>query len=196
LLYKVTKFFNSFQKICFRLRGMPNALFGLINISYYRLLGMGVGKSTMISKVVVNWPHQVTIGRGCAFEEGVCFTFSDVWKPGPNIKIGDFCFLGRGCEFNIRMGIEVGDHSLIAAGCRFIDHDHGLNRDELMCLQLGREAPIVIGSNVWIGANAIILRGVTIHSGAVVGAGAVVTKSIPANEIWGGVPARKIALRA
>lgn len=183
------------QRMVFRFRALISEIYGLLNAGFYSLLGMEIGSGAVISTVVVNWPHQVTIGRGCVLEAGVCFTFSDAWKPGPNIKIGDSCFLGRGCEFNIRMGIEVGKHSLIAAGCRFIDHDHGLSCDELMCLQLGREAPIVIGSNVWIGANVVVLRGVTIHSGAVIGAGSVVTKSVPSNEVWAGVPARKIAHR-
>ncbi len=55
--------------------------------------------------------------------------------------------------------------------------------------------PPVIEDGVWIGARAVILRGVRISSGAVVAAGAVVTKDIPANEIWGGVPARFIRKR-
>lgn len=49
-----------------------------------------------------------------------------------------------------------------------------------------------IGKNVWIGANAVILRGVSIGEGAIVAAGAVVNHDIPSHEIWGGVPAKKI----
>ena len=51
-------------------------------------------------------------------------------------------------------------------------------------------APIVVKDNVWIGAHATILAGVTIGENAVVAAGAVVTKDVPANTIVGGVPAR------
>jgi acetyltransferase-like isoleucine patch superfamily enzyme len=53
-------------------------------------------------------------------------------------------------------------------------------------------ASIVIGQNVWIGAHATILPGVTIGDGAIVAAGAVVTKDVPGNTIAGGVPARFI----
>ena len=53
-------------------------------------------------------------------------------------------------------------------------------------------APVVIGKNVWIGANSTILPGVTIHDGAIIAAGAVVTKDVPENMIVGGVPARVI----
>jgi len=48
------------------------------------------------------------------------------------------------------------------------------------------------GNNVWIGANTVILRGVSIGDGAVIAAGAVVNHDVPSYEIWGGVPARKI----
>ena len=52
--------------------------------------------------------------------------------------------------------------------------------------------PIVIGNDVWIGANAVILPGVTIGNHSVVAAGAVVTKDVPANTMVGGVPAKFI----
>lgn len=55
-----------------------------------------------------------------------------------------------------------------------------------------KSAPIVIGDDVFIGANAIILKGVTIGNRAIVGAGSVVTKDIPAAEIWAGNPAKFI----
>lgn len=56
------------------------------------------------------------------------------------------------------------------------------------------QAPI-IQDGVWVGANVVILRGVHIGSGAIIAAGAVVTKNVPPNEIWGGVPARFLKSR-
>jgi len=53
-------------------------------------------------------------------------------------------------------------------------------------------APVHIGRDVWIGANAVILPGVTIGDGAVIAAGAVVTKDVPENTVAGGVPAKVI----
>lgn len=57
---------------------------------------------------------------------------------------------------------------------------------------LGGVAPVTIGNNVFIGMNAIILKGVTIGNNVIIGAGSVVTRDIPSNEVWGGNPARKI----
>jgi acetyltransferase-like isoleucine patch superfamily enzyme len=70
--------------------------------------------------------------------------------------------------------------------------------DSLDCpmnLQGDTFLPVIVGDDVWIGANAIILPGVTIERGAVIAAGAVVTKDVAAYGIVGGVPARPIGSR-
>jgi acetyltransferase-like isoleucine patch superfamily enzyme len=135
------------------------------------------------------------LGENCCLEPGIYFKFDWYWKPGPNIVIGDRVFIGRNVELNIQGRIEIGNDCLIASGCVFIDHDHGMDLNEPMRVQPQKSYPILIGHNVWIGANAVILKGVNIREGAVVGAGSIVTKSIPANEIWCGNPARKIGER-
>jgi acetyltransferase-like isoleucine patch superfamily enzyme len=59
----------------------------------------------------------------------------------------------------------------------------------------GRFAEVIIGNDVWIGANAVILKGVTIGDGAVVGAGAVVTSDVPPGAVVAGNPAKVIKMR-
>ena len=76
----------------------------------------------------------------------------------------------------------MGNDSLIGSGTKFIDHDHGIQLGQLMRKQSGPEAAIVIGADVWVGDNVIVLKGVTIGDGAIVGAGAVVTKSVGSLE--------------
>jgi acetyltransferase-like isoleucine patch superfamily enzyme len=163
---------------------------------WLRFCGAKIGKQTYIPKLTITWPHQVHIGSQCRLEPDIFFKFDGIWSPGPSIIIGDDVFIGRGCEFNIRKSIHIGDHALIGSGAKFIDHDHGIQPGQLIREQDGLEAPIVIGSDVWIGDNVIILKGVTIGNGAVIGAAAVVTKNIPAFDIWTGVPARKMGSRA
>lgn len=162
---------------------------------YYRIHGMKIGKSVSFFRLHTTWPHQVSIGNSCVLEHDVYFKFDGIWKPGFSIKLGDNIFIGAGTEFNIRKYIEIGKNTLIASGCRFIDHDHGTHRGFLMREQQCPEKGIIIGEDVWIGANAVILKGVCIGEGAVVAAGAVVNRSIPPYEIWGGVPAKKIGER-
>ena len=58
--------------------------------------------------------------------------------------------------------------------------------------QIKKKSPVIINNNVFIGAHSIILKGVTIGENSIIGACSLVTNDIPANEIWGGNPARRI----
>jgi len=128
-------------------------------------------------------------------EPDIYFKFDGIWAPGPSIVIEDEVFLGRACEFNIRKGITIGKGSAIASGCKFIDHDHGIIAGQLMRTQEGPEQAIIIGNDVWTGANCVVLKGVFMGNGCILAAGAVLTKSTGENEIWAGVPAKKIGMR-
>ena len=160
-----------------------------------RAKGAKIGRRTNVPRIKVTWPHQMIIGDACVLQEDIFFNFDHYWVPGPSIIIGNRVFIGRGVEFNIRDRVEVGDDTMIASGVKIIDHDHGTGIDKPMRIQGMISAPISISQDVWIGANAIILKGVHLGRGCVVAAGAVVTKSIPEMEIWGGVPSKKIGER-
>ncbi len=88
--------------------------------------------------------------------------------------------------------ITLGNNVYITAGTKFITHDGGtlLFRDRVPDLEITK--PIVVGNNVYIGNNVIILPGVTIGNNVIIGAGAVVSKDIPDNSVAVGVPARVI----
>jgi maltose O-acetyltransferase len=51
---------------------------------------------------------------------------------------------------------------------------------------------VTVGNNVWVGANCVLLPGITIGDNSLIAAGSVVSRDVPPNEIWGGVPARKL----
>lgn len=81
--------------------------------------------------------------------------------------------------------ITIGDGVAIAKGVTIRDSDaHSINGNPQI------SAPIVIGNHVWIGTDAIILKGVTIGDGSVIAAGAVVTRDVPPKTLVAGVPAR------
>ncbi len=168
---------------------------GILRNTYYRMQGMNIGKDTYLPKIFVTWPHKVSIGRNCTLEHHIYLKYDGGYTHGSAILICDHVFIGTGCEFNIKKEIIIGDNALIASGCRFVDHDHGMRKNVLMSKQKGIEESIVIGADVWIGCNAVLLKGVRIGDGAIVAAGAVVNKSIPPYEIWGGIPAKKIGER-
>lgn len=91
--------------------------------------------------------------------------------------------------------ITIGDHVGISRGVRFITHDGGLFVVRALYEDL-RDADImgriVVGNNVFIGADTIIMPGVTIGNNCIIGCGAVVTRDIPDNSVAVGVPARVI----
>lgn len=108
---------------------------------------------------------------------------------GKNITIGNHVFFNSGCNFQDQGGITIDDGALIGHNVVLATLNHCMIPEQRANLE---PAPIHIGKNVWIGANAIVLPGVTIGDGAVIAAGAIVTKDVPANTIVGGVLAKKI----
>ncbi len=108
---------------------------------------------------------------------------------GKNITIGKNVFINSGCRFQDQGGITIGDGALIGHNVVLATLNHDFSPKKRSTLH---PAPIVIGKNVWIGANATVVPGVTIGNGAIIAAGAVVTKNVPENVVAGGVPAKII----
>ncbi|NLT25593.1 MAG: HAD-IA family hydrolase [Microbacteriaceae bacterium] len=110
---------------------------------------------------------------------------------GTNIRIGDGVFMNFGCVLLDVAPITIGDRVLLGPGVQLCTPGHPLDAaSRAGGLEFGR--PIVIGDDVWLGAGAIVLGGVTIGAGTVVGAGAVVTRDLPAGAIAVGNPARVV----
>lgn len=118
----------------------------------------------------------VEMGEGSYINSGTIFS----------AKIGRFCSIG----YNVMIGPTEHETNQITTSP---------SKAKLLGLPAGYTDKItpkpILEDEVWIGAGVIILRGVVIGANSIVGAGAVVTKNIPPNEIWGGVPARFIKKR-
>lgn len=109
---------------------------------------------------------------------------------GAEINIGNNVGLS-GCTICATTRVTIGDDTLIGTGAIVTDSDlHPVNPLERLKGGGGKSAPVTIGRNVFVGARAIILKGVTIGDGATIGAGAVVTHSVPANSLAVGNPAK------
>ena len=106
---------------------------------------------------------------------------------GKNISLGNHVFINAGCKFQDQGGIVIGDGSFIGHNTVLATLDHDLDPEKRHILH---PAPIHIGSRVWIGANVVVTKGVTIGDNSVIAAGAVVTHDIPPNVIAAGVPAK------
>lgn len=114
--------------------------------------------------------------------------------PGAQLLIGDGVGIS-GAILHAMRRIEIGEAVMIGAGASVFDHDfHPLDAADRRRGDDSRLgiAPVAIGPDVWLGAGAMVLKGVTIGRGAVVGAGAVVTRDVPAWTIVAGVPSRVV----
>lgn len=98
------------------------------------------------------------------------------------IIIGKHSYINRNCNIVSQEKIEIGENSTIGPNVCIYDHDHNYNRLEEKTSFTSKG--IVIGKNVWIGANAIILKGVTIKDNSVISAGAIVTSDVEENMIY------------
>ena len=108
---------------------------------------------------------------------------------GRHIKLGKNIFINHACTFLDLGGITIEDDVQIGPKVSLITENHSVDPSQRKHLDL---ASILIKRNVWIGAGATILPGVTIGENSVVAAGAVVNRDVPANTIVGGIPARTL----
>jgi acetyltransferase-like isoleucine patch superfamily enzyme len=144
--------------------------------------------------------EHICIGRRSLIE-GELFVFAH----GGRISIGESCFIGPGSRVWSAGSIEIGNRVLISHNVNIFDSlTHPLSprlrhaqfqeiasTGHPKSIELAEE-PVNIGDDVWIGAGATILKGVSIGACAIVGACAVVTRDVPAATIVAGNPAKSI----
>jgi acetyltransferase-like isoleucine patch superfamily enzyme len=112
------------------------------------------------------------------------------------VIIGAKTVLGQECTISAYERVRIGEQCVIADRAMFIDFDHGIVEVERpIRLQGIYKRDVDVGSNVWIGYGACILRGVKVGDNAVIGTNAVVAADVPANAVVGGVPAKLIRMR-
>jgi maltose O-acetyltransferase len=135
---------------------------------FYSIYFKKVGKNVIISPhVYFEVPEKIEIGNNCAFNR-------DCWvSGGGSLVIHDDVIIGP------KVIIHSANHNFSNSNIPIRLQGHSFKR-------------VIIKQNVWIGAGAIILPGVTINENCIIGAGAVVTKDIPPNSMAVGCPARVI----
>ena len=102
---------------------------------------------------------------------------------GGTLTIGDKCFFNTQVSVTCLERIEIGDRCQIANNVVIVDQDH----DHQAGWGSYRTSPVIIGNDVWIGANAVILRGSEIGDGAVIAAGAVVRGKVEPHSLYLGI---------
>ena len=131
-------------------------------------------------KLIISPNSEVIIGKNVRFFSNCQFeSFS-----GSHVYIGDNVYFNNNCSLIVRDRVTIGEDTIISQNVVIRDSDvHKIEGKAF-------HSPINIGRHVWIGTNAIILKGVTIGDGAVIAAGSLVTKDVLPNTCVGGNPAR------
>jgi acetyltransferase-like isoleucine patch superfamily enzyme len=152
--------------------------------------------------------------------EGVCFICPGVKLeigPSATLRVGRWAWIGHGSKIRVHEGevsigaktvmgqectisayqrVVIGRECIVADRVMLIDFDHGVVEVERpIRLQGIYKRDVRVGSNVWIGYGACLLRGVSVGSNSVIGTSAVVTRDVPENAVVGGVPARVLRMR-
>jgi acetyltransferase-like isoleucine patch superfamily enzyme len=140
----------------------------------------GAGRIVVGDRVRLSGISTIAFGRGGGTE--------------PEFRIGDDTFIGHACAFSISSSIRIGRHCLLAGGVLIFDMDgHPLDAESRRAgdpTPPEGMAPVIVEDDVWIGAQAMVLKGVTIGARSIVAAGAVVTKNVPPDAVVAGNPAR------
>jgi len=125
----------------------------------------------MLPTVFIKYPQNIKLGKNCYINHNAC-----LWA-SPKAKI------------------VMGDDVITGPRVTVVASNHDTSKKNLIRLNPWAEKDVIIGSDVWIGANALILPGVKIGDGAVIAGGAVVNKDVGDYAVVGGVPASDIGKR-
>ena len=120
----------------------------------------------------------VELGQDVTLRSFVCLEVGN----GATLKLGNRVFFNINCSIHCGYHIEIGKDTMFGDGVRIFDSNHQYSNYhvEKIAFNYGK---ISIGKNCWIGANVVILKGVTIGDNVITGAGAVIHKDIPSNSI-------------
>lgn len=159
----------------------------------YNLFGKNLPRTTMPYSLGAKFIRAFLIknfidacGTGLIVETGAILS--------PYISVGNNCLIGEGCR--IRGNIAIGNDVLLAQNVELVSFAHNFDRSDVpIRLQGEIFGSIMIGNDVWVGVNAIVLPDVKVSDHAIIGAGSVVTKDVPEWAIVGGAPARIIKYR-
>lgn len=159
-----------------------------IKIDYpYKAIGPVIFKKYPTSKII--------IGKNSSFRSSPASNLVGINRPcaisthskSAKIIIGERCGFS-GTIIGAYNQITIGNHVLFGANTTITDFDwHPIQKNGITEMV---SAPIIIEDNVWLGMNTTVLKGVSIGQNAIIGANSVVTKSIPANAIAAGNPAK------
>ncbi len=167
-----------------------------LRLCAYRLLGMKMGvRNRMEGGGRVRRCSQIELGSYNAFTQGAWLWPNDVDYDGVRIRIGNRNYFNRSVMIDACGFIEIGNLNMFGPDVYITDSNHRYGSGLAPSEEPMDTGFVKIGNRCWIGAKAVILKGVELGDGCVVGAGAVVTKSVAPGAVVAGVPASTLTTR-
>lgn len=195
---------------------VPGALGLFLRSFFYPFIFGSVGKGVAFgANMAIRHPHKIHIGNNVLIDDNCVLDAKGESNEG--IQIHNGVFIGRGTiltchngdiilEDNVNIGFNcviasfsktiVKKNHLMAAFCYLVGGEHESDRTDIPVLFQGRSSKgVTVDENVWLGAGATILDGVTLGRDSIVGAGSVVSKDVPEFMISAGIPAKLLGDR-
>jgi acetyltransferase-like isoleucine patch superfamily enzyme len=150
-----------------------------------------LGKTFQRTSCLLGKRAEIVIGDWCWIEKGAV-----LWAFNGSIRLGKNVFLGPYVTIYGHGNVDIGDQTLVSMHATILSSNHTIpDKDKDIRSEPDILLPTKIGRDCWIGANAVVLGGVTVGDGCVVGAGSVVSKNLPAYSVAVGVPAKVVRMR-
>ncbi len=130
-----------------------------------------------------------SIGRNCDVQSGIVFHNCKNFK---HLRVGDNCHIGKNCFFDLRGKLTIGNRVVISMQSTFITHID-MTKSKLSQSYPSQSASTTIGDDVYVGAGATVLMGVSLGESAFIAAGALVNKDVANHILAAGVPARRLS---
>jgi acetyltransferase-like isoleucine patch superfamily enzyme len=146
------------------------------------------------------WPLKWFILKKSLKACGKNFRFSpnSIFSDHRLIEIGDNVFFGERTIINTEVPVKIGNHVMFGPDVMIMGGDHNISEAGIQMRYVktgGKNIPVVLEDDVWIGARVLILKGVKIGEGSIVGAGSLVTKEMPPYTICLGNPCKPVKQR-
>jgi acetyltransferase-like isoleucine patch superfamily enzyme len=163
---------------------------------WFRALGVRIEGYVWLRRISIprQW-RNIQLELGVALDDGVVLLATGEARHETKILIRSGTYINRYTIIDAAEDIELGRDCMVGPHCYITDHDHAHLPGKRIHEQPLVTRSVRLGNDVWLGAGAKVLKGVTIGDGAVIGAGAVVRESVPKSAIAVGIPARVVATR-
>lgn len=167
-------FFRLYRKI----RGLAKGLiYRIIYLNKIKGNNFSIGKGGEI--LLIGNQARIEFGKNNVIRNNV-----NIRVTNGSLKIGDNTFINDNCCLVSREIIEIGNNTLIGQNVCIYDNNHLFSGGDLIKNQGFDTQKVIIGDNVWIGSNVVVLQGVTIGNNSVIAAGAIVNENIKENTIY------------